>query len=427
MSNSSKKPTNKGRTALGGALGALLITIVLFVQYGLGINVLDVDKGADTTAVPPAAQPTAEVVPAETSVAAVPGGELVAIPGGYDGGWFQVYFTDPIESDDEADFHGSPVEAALVAALDKATTSIDAALFELNSQMVTDALIAAHAERDVRVRVVVDGEFGIEKPETTVDQLELAGIPVVSDGTRGGKMHNKFFVIDGVLLWTGSTNITHNGLYKNNNNAILIRSSRLAANFTREFEELFAGNFGKTSEDVVPNPALTVEGVRIETYFEAEGEPESGTSVQDRLAELIRDAETVRFMAFAFTDSLEYRANGTNRPLTDLVLQRAEAGQIKLQGIVEASQRRFLKTLFCAGLNVRQDGNNDGILHHKVFIIDDSIVVLGSFNFSESAAEDNDENVLIIHSQPLAQVYLAELNERWTEAVTPPLDELGCN
>lgn len=410
MSSASQRPQRQKteRITFGGAAAIFLLVIVLFVQYGLDVDVLNVEE--DTT---PAATQSA------TSVAtAVPGSTIKPIPGGIDGGWFQLYFTQPINTEDESKFHGSPVEEALVAALNSAKTSIDAAMYEVNSQPVTDALIAAH-ERKIKVRVVVDGEFGLEKPTTTADQLELAGIPLVSDGTRGAFMHNKFFVIDGLYVWTGSTNITHNGMYNNNNNSILIRSSQLAANYTTEFEELFAGKFGKTSSNVVPNPVVTINGTPIETFFESEG------NVQDRLAELFKTAKTVKFMAFSFTDSLVYDEGDETPSIMGLLLNRARSGQLQLQGIVEASQRSFAKSLICGGLEVRQDGNPD-ILHHKVFIIDDSIVVTGSFNFTKSASENNDENVLIIHNTDIAKAYLDEFARRWAEATAPPKSEIGC-
>src|SRR5690606_15988443 len=131
------------------------------------------------------------------------------------------YFTDPINTQDESRFIGAPIEDALVAAIDRAEQRIDAAVFEMTSQPVTDALLRAH-ERGVQIRIVTDGDHGLERPDTTLDQLEDVDIPIVSDGNRGAYMHNKFFVIDRLYVWTGSTNITTNGLYNNNNNALLI-------------------------------------------------------------------------------------------------------------------------------------------------------------------------------------------------------------
>jgi phosphatidylserine/phosphatidylglycerophosphate/cardiolipin synthase-like enzyme len=109
----------------------------------------------------------------------------------------------------------------------------------------------------------------------------------------------------------------------------------------------------------------------------------------------------------------------------DALINRARARELDVQGIVEASQRGFAKPMFCAGLNVRQDGNPD-VLHSKVFIFDESIVVIGSFNFSQNAANDNDENTLIIHSPAIARAYLEEFFRRWAEAQTVPDSALNC-
>ncbi len=403
-------PTNKQRVVLGGTTGLVLLLIVLFAQYALGIDVLNTaSEGGDA----PAGEQAVVVEPG-----AGPSGPLVPIAGGYDGGWFQLYFTDPLESNDEADFHGSPVEAALVAALDQAERTIDVAVYELESQAVTDALIRAR-ERDVRVRVVTDGEYGLENPDATFDQLELAGIPVVSDENRGGYMHNKFFVIDGLYVWTGSTNVKANSFYRNNNNALLIRSRRLAENYTAEFEELFNGQFGKRSPVAIPNPVITVDGTRIETIFESEGDAAT------RLVELINESESVRFMAFSFTEALRWDDRGTERSLMDLLRERALSGEMELQGIVEASSRSQVKMLVCAGLDVRQDGNDDA-MHHKVFIFDDSIVATGSFNFSRNATNDNDENMLIIHNAAIANAYLEEFSRRWAESKPVPASAFDC-
>ena len=56
---------------------------------------------------------------------------------------------------------------------------------------------------------------------------------------------------------------------------------------------------------------------------------------------------------------------------------------------------------------MRRDGI-DGLLHHKVFIIDEKIVVMGSYNFSQNAEERNDENLLIIYDPVIAEQFLFE-------------------
>jgi phosphatidylserine/phosphatidylglycerophosphate/cardiolipin synthase-like enzyme len=48
---------------------------------------------------------------------------------------------------------------------------------------------------------------------------------------------------------------------------------------------------------------------------------------------------------------------------------------------------------------------NKGIQHNKVLIIDESVVVTGSFNFSEAAESKNAENLLIVSDPTLAAKY----------------------
>ncbi len=414
MNSSSRRrrrpPTRSSarRVTLGGTTGFIVIAIVLFVQYGLGIDVLGLESDtADQRLAGDVAEPVE-----------VPSAALARIPGGYDGGWFQLYFSSPTGSLSPADYYGSPVEAALVTAIDGAQQTVDVAIYELESQPITDALIRAQ-QRGVRVRVVTDGEYGLESPDATFDQLELAGIPLVSDGTRRGYMHNKFVIIDRLYVWTGSANFKPSAFYRNNDNAMLMRSSRLAENYAAEFEELFAGQFGKSSPKGLPYPSVTIGNTRIETHFESEGD------VGARLAELINGAQSVRFMAFSFTESLEWTEGGTQRSVMLLLRDRAQAGALDVRGIVEASSRSLVKPLLCAGLDVRQDGN-PYVMHHKAFIFDDSIVAMGSFNFSSRASNDNDENMLIIHNPDIARAYLEEFSRRWAEAQVVPESASDC-
>lgn len=58
------------------------------------------------------------------------------------------------------------------------------------------------------------------------------------------------------------------------------------------------------------------------------------------------------------------------------------------------------------------DGN-DGQMHHKVFIIDEKIIVLGSYNFSQSAEVRNDENILVIYNAAIAQEFIKEFQRIW--------------
>jgi phosphatidylserine/phosphatidylglycerophosphate/cardiolipin synthase-like enzyme len=224
-------------------------------------------------------------------------------------------------------------------------------------------------------------------------------------------MHNKFLIFDGQSVWTGSTNLTENGNFRNNNNSLLIDSPELAQIYEREFEEMWAGEFGARAPSSIKQQSLTIQGTPVQALFAAEDH------VVSALVPLIESAEeSIRFMAFSFTHD----------ELGQAMLERTEAG-IDLQGIFETrgseTEHSELVNLYCAGLPVRQDGNA-GSMHHKVVIIDGRIVVTGSANFSNNADRFNDENVLIIANQDLAQAYLREFERRWAEAAEP--DDLDC-
>jgi phosphatidylserine/phosphatidylglycerophosphate/cardiolipin synthase-like enzyme len=200
-------------------------------------------------------------------------------------------------------------------------------------------------------------------------------------------------------------NLTEAGVYRHDNNVVLVQSTKLAANYTAEFEEMFTDRaFGPDSPDSTPYPELDLNGMWVETIFEAEG------NADRRIAELIREAqESVHFMAFVLTDDAIARA---------LVAQN-RAG-LQVSGVVESRNTEDLGADFLAlqqaGLDILGDGN-PYLLHHKTMIIDDAIVVTGSHNFSASAANSNDENVLIIHSPEIARAYMGEFDRVYAIAV----------
>ena len=65
--------------------------------------------------------------------------------------------------------------------------------------------------------------------------------------------------------------------------------------------------------------------------------------------------------------------------------------------------------------NVLLDRNPE-LLNYKTRIIDGQIVVVSSSDFTNRAEIDNDENVLIIHSEAIAQKFLEEFQRGQSRA-----------
>jgi phosphatidylserine/phosphatidylglycerophosphate/cardiolipin synthase-like enzyme len=304
--------------------------------------------------------------------------------------WYAIYFTDP----------GGPYSKTLIGGPDKdlvnairsAHVSVDIAVLRLDLWSARDAIIDAH-HRGVSVRMVIDSDYLDEKE---IQDIIEAGIPILGD--RGeGTMHNKFMVIDRKEIWTGSMNFTISDTYRNNNNLLRIESSELAENYTTEFEEMFLDDrFGVGSPANTPHPDIDVQGARIESCFS----PDDGC--QALLNDLVENArQSIQFLAFSFTSN----------ELADFMIERAKRG-VNVSGVFDKDQYYSnsgteLDKLRAAGLEVHLDSNPDS-MHHKVIIIDDQIVVTGSYNFTYFAENRNDENILIIHSPEIARLYQKE-------------------
>ena len=281
---------------------------------------------------------------------------------------------------------------------------------------MAQALIAAH-NRGVDVRWVTDDEHGLEADQEPgrgqFAMLQQAGIEVRADN-RTALMHNKFWVFDQRILWTGSTNVTLNGIFHNNNNVIVFDAPPVATIYEREFNELWQGQFGPRSPSTVDQQSVTLHNTPVSVLFAPEDE------VMAHLLPIVAQAqESIAFMAFSFTHD----------DLGQALLERARQG-VAVRGIFEtrASQTKYseLPTLYCAHLPVRQDGNPH-TFHHKVLIIDRRTVVTGSMNFSAAADENNDENVVIVVNPDVAAQYLAEFDRRWAEAVEPDPADMKCS
>lgn len=316
--------------------------------------------------------------------------------GGQEG--ITVMFTTPRYPDAPSQHYGG-LDDRLAEALDGAQESVDIAAYDFDLVGVAEALVAAQ-QRGVAVRLVTDADY---EQELGPERLRRAGIPVVSDESAAF-MHDKFVIIDGRQVWTGSWNLTDNGTYRNNNNVVIVDSTAVAENYTAEFEEMFGDRqFGDRSPAETPHPQVDVAGMAVENAFSPEDD------VQRKILAVLETAQSdIRFMVFTLTDN----------EISKLLNRKLREG-VSIQGVVEsrnvgASGADF-EVLQQVGMDILQDGN-PYMMHHKVLIVDEAIVITGSYNFTRNAAENNDENALIIYSPEIAAQYLEEFQRVYRQA-----------
>lgn len=326
-------------------------------------------------------------------------GDVPATPVGGEA-WYEIYFTDPT-CPPEAQRAGG-VDEIIAGDVAQAARQVDVAAFDLDAEPLVDALIALEAD-GVTVRVVTDND---NEDLSSIRRLRRNGISVVTDD-RSALMHNKFIVIDEVVVWTGSLNYTSNGAFCNNNNAVRIVSGRLAANYTTEMDEMYEQrSFGPRSPDDTPRRQVRINDVLVENYFGPEEE------IAPIIARVIENGRNeILFLAFSLTHEV----------IGEALLDRAE-NDVTVRGVFESvgSETPFsyypvLRDAALPALSVRQDGN-PRLMHHKVIVVDREIVIFGSFNFSANANDSNDENVLIVHDPEFASFFVEEFEFVWNEA-----------
>jgi phosphatidylserine/phosphatidylglycerophosphate/cardiolipin synthase-like enzyme len=102
----------------------------------------------------------------------------------------------------------------------------------------------------------------------------------------------------------------------------------------------------------------------------------------------------------------------TSTPIAQALLEAHKRG-VKVEVILDKSQRKASYTSASFLANSRIPTFIDdvhAIAHNKVMVIDGKIVITGSFNFTKAAESKNAENLLILQSPELAQIYTENWN-----------------
>ncbi|MGB9589462.1 MAG: phospholipase D-like domain-containing protein [Candidatus Hydrothermia bacterium] len=300
----------------------------------------------------------------------------VVPPKHHEGPFWEIYFTSQCQP-----------EFRLAELIRGAKREVHMAFYDLDHPEVINALLDRKDEIEISVVTETDnsGSWGISR-------LRDAGIPLKTDN-RNPLMHDKFAIIDDSVIWTGSYNLTQRGSSLNYDNAIVIFAPSLASNYEAEFQEMWDGYFGAGSPRNT-NCCFIIEGVEIENYFA----PEDGVSWHI-ISEISTAKKEIRFMVYSFTD----------KSIAELLVEKHGEG-LPVEGILNKDQERDENSVWrmLAGAGIAVYFPKKKTLHHKVIVIDSSVVITGSFNFTKSANTRNDENILIIHSPEFARAYLEE-------------------
>jgi phosphatidylserine/phosphatidylglycerophosphate/cardiolipin synthase-like enzyme len=134
----------------------------------------------------------------------------------------------------------------------------------------------------------------------------------------------------------------------------------------------------------------------IEVHFSPKGD-----CTKTVVFELSKAKHQVLIQAYSFTSA----------PIAKAVVEAHKRGVV-IKAILDKSQRseKYSSADFLAnsGISVKIDARH-AIAHNKVMVIDSTVVITGSFNFTKAAEENNAENLLIMRNRDLAAKYI----ENW--------------
>lgn len=279
------------------------------------------------------------------------------------------------------------------------------AVQELDCKPIAEAIIRAK-QRKVLVKIVLEADYLIAK--TALQNPFIAGGPyepnrVLHAAILRAKIkvnadfnphifHQKFIIRDSESVLTGSTNFTDTGTSVNLNHIIIIHNKDIAKIYSKEFKEIQQGHFGKLNEGHDPRPKeIEISDIRVKTLFAPDHNPE-----MEIMKQIAKARNRIDFAIFTFSKS---------SGIDDQLVLSHNAG-INIKGAMyrsQANQKWSAKDILKnAGLELYlvpksgQYPNKPRKLHHKLMVIDEQLIIAGSFNYTGPANTTNDENILVI-------------------------------
>ncbi len=257
--------------------------------------------------------------------------------------------------------------AALVSAIQAATTSVHMTMYLLTSTTIINALIARH-KAGVDVRVVLNQNFPDTTSNTNVfNQLKTAGVGVVWAPSSFVYTHEKAVVIDGTSVWIMTMNATYTSPTANREYLALDTDADDIAEADAQFEADYANTAFSPVGKLLVAPANARAGMLpviqgATATFDLEGEELSDQAI---VAAIIAAHDRGVAVRIVLSDD------------TPTSTQSAAVASLKQDGI----DVRKLSTPY---------------VHAKTFVADGTLAYVGSANFTQNSLDANREMGLII-------------------------------
>ncbi|MCG2724655.1 MAG: phospholipase D-like domain-containing protein [Elusimicrobia bacterium] len=321
------------------------------------------------------------------------------------------------------------ISAFIEAAIDDTSQTIEVALYGITLPNVAQALVRA-MNRGVNVRVIINQKHVFVRRSEEIQCLIDSGVNIRT--IRGldfyGVMHNKIGIFDNRIMSTGSFNWVVSANVANTENIVFSADSKMIKGYSRCFEWMWTNSRsledGQDYENYPPNyfgpapadtrPSLEFNSIKFPSYsFSPRG------STQNHIIAAIKASKKkISATIFSFY----------SLPVAEALIEAAKRGVDVRMVIdkVQASQSSAIKYVWENGVKLRWTrGHNKGVMHHKYSVMDDKLLMTGSFNWSNNAQNNNFENMFYTTSDYYIRGFEQEFDEIYEAAYTPTAEDLA--
>jgi len=283
---------------------------------------------------------------------------------------------------------GDDLQKTFYDAIQQTKSHATCIIYSLSDPYILHAL-STRAELGARITLVHDANAAqyVEK--------KLSRKIQVSPVKKSGLMHQKLLAIDSKLSFLGSANFTTESLTQHANLVLAIRSERVA----RAIEEK-----AQTLQQNKKAPRASLHICNDLQTFELAFLPDDKEALERLVNQLLSAKKSVRVAMFTFTHPklIQTLVDLHKRNISVQVVLDAESSSKTSRVAFE----RFKKE----NMNIRISARH-GLLHEKIAIIDDTILVGGSTNWTKAAFTINDEHIFVL--SPLTHEQQKQLAYFW--------------
>lgn len=332
-------------------------------------------------------------------------------------------FTGPVELGELDN-----LENVIIDFINNAKHSITIAVQELDSEPIAQALIDARC-RSVSVRIIMEQDYlssdrpptaALKRSETKAETVkkaqwyenrrpktQMTNRDILCAFLRNAidvKMdyfprifHPKFIIRDyrgrgqsTSAILVASTNFTHTGMHRNFNHIVIFHDYRLCRPYLLKFDEMRSGDFGAVDLRSSTIPAIyNLNHVPVRLLFS----PDSRTELEI-VKQMLQCHHLLDLSAFTLSDS-----SGISEALAIL---RSAGREIQVVLDPQHGKRDWASRIWLhrEGIYTYFPRIKPGFgkLHHKLIVIDNDVVVGGSFNYTAPTEDTMDQDIFIIGS-----------------------------